>query len=79
MKTDWLKSLPSFKAPLKINSIIRAIAISSLAIGAAATIPAAPAGAVLLNTGSVGFSDGTSDFFTSVDQTSYTVTFGPRG
>ena len=49
MKTDWLKSLPSFKAPLKINSITKAIAISGLAIGAAATIPAAPPGAVLLN------------------------------
>ena len=77
MKTHWLTSLPSFKVPLKINSITKAIAISGLAIGAAATIPAAPAGAVLLNTGSLGFSDGTSDFFTSVDQTSYAVTFSP--
>ena len=77
MKTDWLKSLPSFKAPLKINSITKAIAISGLAIGAAAMIPAAPAGAVLLNSGSLGFGDGTTDFFTSVDQTSYAVTFSP--
>ena len=49
MKTKQLTNLPSFKAPLSINSITKAIAISGLAIGAAAMLPAAPAGAVSFN------------------------------
>jgi hypothetical protein len=38
-------------------------------------MPAAPAGAVLLNNGNFSFADGTTDFFTSLAQTSYTVNF----
>ena len=79
MKVKQLTNISSFKSPLKINSITKAIAISGLAIGAAAMLPAAPAGAVLLSTGTLAFSDGTADFFSSPAQTSYTVNFNPSG
>jgi hypothetical protein len=79
MKTERLTNSPSFKASLRINSITKAIAISGLAIGAAAMLPVAPAGAVLLSTGTLAFTDGTADFFSSPAQTSYTVNFNPSG
>jgi hypothetical protein len=57
MKTKQLTNLPSFKAPLRINSITKAIAISSLAIGVA-SIFAAPVQAVVISTGTLAFNDG---------------------
>jgi hypothetical protein len=58
-----------------INNSLKVVAASSLAVGIAAMMPAAPAGAVLLNSGNFSFADGTTDFFTSLGQTSYTVNF----
>jgi hypothetical protein len=60
---------------LKNNNLTQLLAIGSIAIGAVATISAAPAGAVVLNNGNFSFADGTTDFFTSVAQTSYNVNF----
>ena len=60
MKIKQFASLPSIET-LKI------VAISSLAVGVAAAIPAAPAQAVVLNTGELVFQDGTSNYFKSFD------------
>jgi hypothetical protein len=79
VKTKQFKNLPSFKAPSKINNVTKAIAITSLAMGVAAIIPAAPARAVLLSTGQLAFSDGTSDFYAAGSPSSYNVNFDPFG
>ena len=82
MKTELLKSLSSFKAPLKINNITKAIAISGLAIGAAAIIPAAPAQAITFSTGQLDFGDSTSSFANDVNPVAgnnFNVTFNPLG
>jgi hypothetical protein len=60
-------------------SALKIVAASTLAIGVGAIGSAAPAGAVLLSTGTLAFSDGTADFFSSPAQTSYTVNFNPSG
>ena len=82
MKTELLKSLSSFKAPLKINNITKAIAISGLAIGAAAIIPAAPAQAITFSTGQLDFGVSTSSFANDVNPVAgnnFNVTFNPSG
>jgi hypothetical protein len=70
-----MKKIKQFANLASIKKSIVISAASSLAIGVAAIIPAAPAGAVLLNSGNFSFADGTTDFFTSLGQTSYTVNF----
>ena len=82
MKTELLNSLSSFKAPLKINNITKAIAISGLAIGAAAMLPAAPAQAITFNSGDLNFGVFTSSFANDVNPVagnSFNVTFNPSG
>ncbi|WP_310482155.1 PEP-CTERM sorting domain-containing protein [Chamaesiphon sp. VAR_48_metabat_403] len=59
---------------------LKIAAISSLAIGVAASLPAAPAQAVALNTGELVFQDGTSNFFedvTPIAGDTFAVTFNP--
>jgi hypothetical protein len=79
MKTKQLTESQNSKVSSRINSLAQALAIGGLAIGVAASMPAAPARAVLLNSGNLAFSDGTTDFFTSTGQTSYTLDFNPFG
>jgi hypothetical protein len=64
VKIKQFKNLPSFKAPSKINNVTKAIAITSLAMGVAAMIPAAPVGAVTLIPGQqLNFKGETTDFY----------------
>lgn len=73
MKIKQFANLSSIKT-LKI------VAISSLAVGVAAAIPAAPAQAVMLNTGELVFQDGTSNFFEDVNPgagDTFALTFNP--
>ncbi len=70
-----MTAIRQFTQLQSINNSLKVVAASSLAVGIAAMIPAAPAGAVLLNNGNFSFADGTADFFTSVGQNSYTVNF----
>ena len=79
MKIRQFANSQTIKTALKINSLTQIFAIGGLAMGVATIIPTAPAGAVLLNSGNLAFSDGTGDFFTSPDQISYTVNFNPNG
>jgi hypothetical protein len=70
-----MTAIRQFTQLTSIKNYLQVVAASSLAVGVAAIIPAAPAGAVLLNSGNFSFADGTTDFFTSVGQNSYTVNF----
>ena len=73
MKIKQFANLPNIKA-------LNIIAVSSLAIGIAASISAAPAQAVVLNSGQLGFSDGTGDFFAQATFTpgnTFSVGFNP--
>lgn len=65
---------------LKTNNLTQLLAIGSMAIGAVASIPAAPAQAALLNTGELVFQNGTTNFFEDVNPVSgdtFNVTFNP--
>jgi hypothetical protein len=74
---EFMISIRQFAQLGKIGNSIKVAAASTLAIGAAALAPAAPAGAVLLSTGQLAFSDGTSDFYAAGSPSSYTVNFNP--
>jgi hypothetical protein len=50
------------KTALKTKALTQLMAVGSLAIGAAAIMPAAPAGAVSITNGQLVFSDGTTEF-----------------
>jgi hypothetical protein len=62
---------------LKNNSLTQLLAVGSLAIGVAASIPAAPAHAIAINSGSLIFSDGAFSNFpiTGTSGNGFSVTF----
>lgn len=70
-----MTTIRQFAQLQSLNNSLKVVAASSLAVGIAAMMPAAPAGAVLLNNGNFSFADGTTDFFNSLGQNSYTVNF----
>ena len=71
MRIRQFAKLPSIKT-------LRIAAISSLAVGVATSISAAPAGAVTFNTGQVAVNGFSSDFFTDVGQPFFTVDFNGK-
>jgi hypothetical protein len=67
---------------LRNNTFTQLLAIGGLAIGVATSIPAAPAQAVLLNTGQIAFQGGTGNFFEDVVPgvgDTFSVNFNPLG
>jgi hypothetical protein len=75
--TSLSNSVKFFSTTHKIS---QALAIGGLAIGAATAMSAAPAQAVVLNTGELSFSDGTGNFSSQVSPTpgnSFSVNFNP--
>jgi hypothetical protein len=80
MKTkQFINSSNFIKTALTSNHLTQLLAVSTMAIGATVGISAAPAGAVLLNNGNLALSDGTSDFYTAGNPSSYAVNFNPTG
>lgn len=62
---------------LKASSVARLLAVGAIASGSITAISVAPASAVLLNTGNLSISDGTSDFYAAGNPNVYSVTFNP--
>ena len=61
MKIKQFANLPNIKTPSKINTLTQILAVSGLALGVAASIPAASAGAVSITSGNLTFSDGATN------------------
>ncbi len=77
---QFTSSSESPKFSLSSHSITQFLAVGSLAIGISTVIAGAPAQAVVLSTGELSFSDGTTNFFESVNPVAlntFSATFNP--